>query len=396
MQNYFETPLVSPESILDDYSKELIKKIYDAEYQKSLTLPSNDPLDQKRMIRVDYTWTELNEQPEIIQKNLKIEKENIVSAAQKIHEKNIDHIYMTGCGDSIASMIAVRSFYENLLGIPCEPIQALDFTYYYNKPVNERSLVVTLSSSGATVRTVEAMLVARALGAETLTLSNTAGSPLVNESTHSIMIHAQRKGWPTQSSTAAMALLYKLGIEIARCKGISSSVLENYENLLTRVPEQIQQVIDEQNQPMIEVSEAEYERKIYLFAGGGPAYASTFIGAAKIKECTPDHAIAIPLEEYHHYSSQKEGDPLLLTAPKGLSVPRALDTAKEGRRHGGKVYSIVTDGDHTLDEYSNRVFYLPAIDEFLSPLVYTIPLQLFAYHSAKAKYSHAIKGAAKA
>jgi glutamine---fructose-6-phosphate transaminase (isomerizing) len=385
----FETPLLKPDSLLDDYSKSLIKEIYEKEQAKALGLPTDDPLDPKRRARVDYTWGEMWEQPQIITKNLELEKESIAETGAYIASQSIERIYMTGCGDSVASLIAVRSFYEELLGIPCEAVQALDFTYYYNRPVNDRTLVITLSSSGTTVRTVEAMLTARAKGAKTLTLSNTPGSPLMNESTRGILIRAERKGWPTQSSTAAMALLYQLGIDIARNKGNSSIDLDEYQMQLNQTPKLVENVLNAQNEPILEASKAEADRHIYLFSGGGPAYASAMIGAAKIKECAPDHAIAIPLEEYHHYNSQKEGDPLFLVAPSGPSVPRALDTAREGQRWGGQVYSVVSDGDHSLDADSNVVFNLPRMSEFISPLVYTVPLQLFAYHVAMEKFNRA-------
>jgi glucosamine--fructose-6-phosphate aminotransferase (isomerizing) len=386
---YYETPLLRPDSPLDDRSKSLIREIYAIEKAKALALPTDDPMDPKRLARVKFTWKEIWEQPEIITNNLDLEKESVAEAAACIASKSIDRIYMTGCGDSIASLLAVRSFFEELLGIPCEAIQALDFTYYYNRPITDRTLVITLSSSGATVRTVEAMLLARSKGANTLTLSNTPGSPLMRESTRGILIRAERKGWPTQSSTAAMALLYQLGIDIARRRGYSSEMLDGYQSLLLQTPKLIEKVLAEHNEKIIEVSEAEAERHVYLYSGGGPAFASTLIGAAKIKECTPDHAIAIPLEEYHHYNSQKAGDPMFLTAPSGPSVPRALDTAREGQRWGGQVYSIVSDGDHTLDLDSNCVFTLPKMNELLSPLVYTVPVQLFAYHVAMSKFRRA-------
>ncbi len=300
----FATPLLSPDSPLDQHSKELIAEIYAREQAKALGLPTDDPLDPKRRARVDLTLTEMWEQPEIIQKNLELEKQAIEETAAYIASLPLERIYMTGCGDSIASMIAVRGFYEEILGIPCETIQALDFTYYYNRPVNERSLVITLSSSGTTVRTVEAMLVARAKGAVTLTLSNTQGSPLMVESSRGLLIRAQRKGWPTQSSTAAMALLYQLGIDLARKKGYPANKLDEYQKTLNNIPKLVEQVLNTQDKPVEEIANEEAERKIYLFAGGGPAYASTLIGAAKVRELSPDHSIAIPLEEFHHSISQ--------------------------------------------------------------------------------------------
>jgi glucosamine--fructose-6-phosphate aminotransferase (isomerizing) len=109
-------------------------------------------------------------------------------------------------------------------------------------------------------------------------------------------------------------------------------------------------------------------------------------GAAKIRECSPDHGIAIPLEEYHHYNSQKAGDPLFLIAPHGPGVPRALDTLHEGKRWGGQVYSVVSRQDAGLFERSDLVFKLVEVPESLSAFIYTLPVQLFAYHVAMAKF----------
>ncbi len=390
-ENNFETPLLSPNSPLDDHSKALIKEIYEKEQAKAMVLPTDDPLDPKRRARVDFTWTEMQEQPDLLLQNIIVSKDTLLEIADYIASQDINRIYMTGCGDSTAAMLAVRAFLEQLLGIQCEVIQALDFTYYYHRPVDEHTLVITLSSSGNTVRTVEAMLIARAKGAKTLCLSNTPGSPLMVESTRSILIHAERKGWPTQSSTAAMMILYQLGLRIAEKFGRNNDLVNHYQNALLRIPDMVRRVLENQNDLMIEISQSEAEKRIYLFAGGGPAYASTLIGAAKVKECTPDHAIAIPLEEFHHYNSQKAGDPLFLTVPDGPSIPRALDTAREGRRWNGKIYSIISENNHLFDEVSNNTIVMPQIDEYLSPLVYTIPLQQFAYHVAIHKFNLAEK-----
>ena len=237
MSNTYTTPLVGPDSPLDEHSKNLIEKIYEVEMQKMATLPSDDPLDRKRRMRVGFTWTEIWEQPEVIKNNLELESARINEIAVFLAKQDINKVYFTGCGDSMASLAAVRAFFERALGIRCEAIQALDFTYYYHYPVDKSTLIITLSSSGSTVRTVEAMLLARAMGAVSLTLSNTPGSPLMEESDRGILIHAQRKGWPTQSSTAAMVLLYKLAIEWGKLANKSGIDFSDSEAELSRTPE---------------------------------------------------------------------------------------------------------------------------------------------------------------
>ena len=93
---------------------------------------------------------------------------------------------------------------------------------------------------------------------------------------------------------------------------------------------------------------------MYLFSAGGPTWPAAIVGAAKVKECTPDHAVEIQVEEYHHYNSQKVGEPLFLLAPTGPSVPRAMDTGRDARRFGGRLYVCTTAGEHRLDEHAER------------------------------------------
>jgi glutamine---fructose-6-phosphate transaminase (isomerizing) len=385
----YPTPLLEPGSPLDEHSRHVIRTVYDAEWAKAQELPTDDPLDPKRRKRVEFTWDEMWAQPEAIKTTLNRERDAIQEAAAHFGQLDLDRIYMTGCGDSIAAMIAVRSLFEDILGIPCEPVQALDFAYYYHRPVNPRSLVITLSSSGATTRTVEAMLLARALGAHTLALSNTPGSPLMKESHRGLIIHAERKGWPTQSSTAAMGILVELILGMAQIRGVPVGKLDPIERAFRSIPDWMTTTLKSTDAVIRTLAKKEVERKVYLYCGGGPAFASAMFGAAKVKECSPDHGIAIPLEEFHHYNSQKAGDPLFLIAPHGPSIPRALDTLHEGKRWAGQVYSVVAAEDAAQFKSSDQVIPLIDVPESLSGFVYTIPVQLFAYHVAMEKFHRA-------
>ena len=80
---------------------------------------------------------------------------------------------------------------------------------------------------------------------------------------------------------------------------------------LVAVPDQIAQVIVDHHNRIAAIAEAEVARRAYQFADGGPSIAAALFGAVKVKGCTPDHGIAIPVEEFHHYNSQKAGHPLM-------------------------------------------------------------------------------------
>ncbi len=378
------TPLLAPDSPLDARARALIQDLYDREQAKALALPTDDPLDPKRMKRVEFTRPEILEQPDCIRRTLTAEAGPIEAAARELAAADIDRIVLTGCGDSLAVMVGVRALLEAMTGVPCEPVQALDFAYYTGATVGPRTLVVTLSSSGVTVRTVEALIIAKARGARSLALTNTRGSALMVESDHSILIHAERKGWPTQASTAAFALLAQLALHIGRHRGRPG--VEALQAALDAAPDTIAAVVAQHEDRVAALAERETDKPVFLFAGGGPSFATAMFGAAKVKECTPDHAIAIPLEEFHHYNSQKAGDPLFVIAPRGPSIARARDTAAEGKRWGGVVYGVVTEDEAALDGLADAVLRLPAMPEPLSPLVTSIPVQLFAYHLAIAQF----------
>ena len=383
--NRFSTPLLMAGSPLDQRAKDLISELYDAEERIMKDLPTNAPTDDKRRRRVDYTIEEIEGQPDAVATTLASERTAIADAAEKIAAGDFERIVMTGCGDSLAVHVAVRSLFEELLGIPCEPIQALDLAYYQYHAVGPKTLVVSLSSSGSTTRTVEAMLMARAMGAETLALSNTFGSPIMEESTFKLRIHAERKGWPTQASTAAIALLAQLAICFARARGKTDRA-DDLQAALDHVPEQMAAVTRDLGPRIAAIAEAEAAKRIFLFVGGGPAFAAAMFGAAKVKECTAEHALAIQMEEFHHYNSQKRGDPLFVIAPTGPSMARARDTAMQGKSWNGRVFSVVTGDESELNAYSDEVLRLPAMPEVLAALTYSVPVQLFAYHLARAQF----------
>ena len=124
---------------------------------------------------------------------------------------------------------------------------------------------------------------------------------------------------------------------------------------------------------------------IVLLAGAGPHFAPAAFGAAKLKELAPIHAIAFPLEEYHHYRTQKAGDPMFLIAPDEASHQRALETAIVARGVGGHTIALLPEGETAISEQVAHAWHLPAVRIELAPLLYSVPLHLFSYHVTKAR-----------
>jgi glucosamine--fructose-6-phosphate aminotransferase (isomerizing) len=264
--------------------------------------------------------------------------------------------------------------------------------YYQAHDVTDRTLVVALSSSGETARTVEALLVAQSAGALVLAMTNQPDSTLAREAAAVLSVDATRVGWPTQSSTAALGLLLRLAGMCGAQRGVVTarpylSELDSMPELMDRCLSAVDPVIGEQ-------ARTERDRHMYLFTGAGPSYAAAVVGAAKTKECTPDHALAIQLEEFHHYNSQKTGEPMWMLIPSGRAVERGVDTIHEAHRLGGHVYAITASQEHAFDELSLGVVRMPDVSEALAPLLYFLPAQLIGYHLAVAKFARADDDAA--
>jgi glucosamine--fructose-6-phosphate aminotransferase (isomerizing) len=382
-----ESPLLGPDTFLDDRQRDVLERARAAEYAAILALPTDDPLDAKRRRRVEATYGEMMAQPAAVRSTWEGNVGPLAEVAMRIARLGIERVYLVGAGDSLAVMIAGRLALETMLGVPCEPIQSLEFAYYASHDVTPRTLVLALSSSGETTRTVEAVLVAQHRGAMTVALTNTPGSTLDVECEQTLLIMATRIGWPTQSSTAGLALLLRLAASVGSLRSAAGAV-----DLLTELdtlPDLMSRTLEEAGEFTERIAEREVAARMYLFSGGGPNWASAVIGAAKVKECTPDHALAIQVEEYHHYNSQKAGEPLVLLAPSGPTVPRARDTAGEARRFGGQVYVVTTEGEAAFGEGLDGLLHLSPVTESLSPLLYVLPAQMVGYRLAMAKFAYA-------
>jgi glucosamine--fructose-6-phosphate aminotransferase (isomerizing) len=253
---------------------------------------------------------------------------------------------------------------------------------------DRETLVIGISASGKTEAVMAALANARARGAITLGLSNTPTSSLATEFAASLTVHATRKGWPTQSSTAAIALLCGLAATLAEALGTADAMaIRQLRADLADLPMLVDAVTSAFDAPAQALAETFAAAAIILFAGAGAHQAAAFFGAAKIKELSPIHAVSMPLEEYHHYRTQKAGDLLFLVAPDGASHARALDTALVGRARGGRTVALLPKGETEIAGVVETPLFLPAVRPELASIIYSVPLHLFAYHFAKARFA---------
>jgi glucosamine 6-phosphate synthetase-like amidotransferase/phosphosugar isomerase protein len=369
--------------LLDARARAVLAGAEEAERTAAAALPGDDPLDPKRRLRTDATRPELLAQPEVVARNWAQSEAALTAAADRITEHAPTHAFLVGAGDSLAVMIAARLALETMLGCSCEPIQSLELAFYLPHQLTERTLVIALSSSGESSRTLEAALLAQAAGALTIALTNKPESTLARESDHTILVDATRNGWPTQSSTAPLGLLLRLACLIGERRSAHDAAGLLHE--LDAIPSLMERTLAVADGMIARQAQAEVSRSMYTFTGGGPSLAAAIIGAAKVKECTPAHALAVELEEFHHYNSVKAQEPVWMLVPAGPSIDRGIDTIHEAHRLGGHVYAITSEGVAAYDGLAREVLRLPPVREEFSPLLLCLPAQLVGYHLELAK-----------
>ncbi|MFD2238953.1 SIS domain-containing protein [Aureimonas populi] len=345
---------------------------------------SDAPGDPERFRRVELTNQEMMAQGAAIRETLAGNAEPLARIGADLAGRDIRRVVMVGCGDSWISGFGVRTALERVLKVPCEPYEAFDFQHYGTGAIDEHCVVIGLSSSGRTVPVMEGLKKSAEKGAYTIGMSNTAGSPLMVEFPGALLIKATRGGWPTQSSTAAMALKIAIAVAVAKAKdgGVEIDALEE---ALDRLPEQVDAVA-RSFYGKAKALGAELARADFLMlAGAGPHYAAAAFGAAKLKELAPIHAVAFPLEEYHHYRTQKAGDCIFLVVPDKASHARAVETAISSRGAQGRCIALVPEGETEIAEIADTAWHLPPVRDDLAAILYSVPLHLFGYHVTVAR-----------
>lgn len=341
--------------------------------------PSTDAADDAaRLARVERTRGEMRAQGAAIAATLAAARDDLAAFAARLAGREIREVVIAGCGDSWFVGLGARAAFATLLGVPAHGVQALEYALHDSIAAGPGTVVFGLSAGGNTPAVMQALAAARARGAFAIGVSNTAGSPVLTGFDAGLVVRATRRGWPTQSSTAATALLVAAAAEIARGRS-APGLLHDLDLAFARLPGLVDRVTAEAAAPMAELADRLCTARTVLFTGSGPGFAAAAIGAAKLRELGPIHAWASPLEEMHHYRAQKAGDPVVLLAPDAASRERALDTALVSAAVGGRTLALLGGEDAEIAALVDSAFVLPPVHPFLAAIVFAVPLHLFAH-----------------
>lgn len=342
-----------------------------------------------------YMSKEIFEQAQSVVSNLedRATKNHVLDTAFGLRAKELfkqtQHIQLVACGTSYHAAMVARYWIESLAGIPCTVEIASEFRYR-KSVVPANSLFVTLSQSGETADTLAALRLAKKIGfISSLAICNVPESSLVRESDFHFMTRAgvEIGVASTKAFTAQLTALLMFTVALGRQHQMTAETEEHIVSNLHQLPQLINATLE--LNPLIQNLAARFiDKEHALFLGRGALYPIALEGALKLKEISYIHAEGYPAGELKHgpLALVDKNMPVIAIAPHDELLEKIKSNLSEVRARGGELF-ILTDKTTGVTESNQgiHVIEMPVMDPILAPIVYTIPLQLLAYHVAVLK-----------
>lgn len=297
----------------------------------------------------------------------------------------IERIFLVACGTSYHAGLVAKYVMENLCRIPVEVDLASEFRY--RKPIlDEGSLLVVISQSGETADTRAALQEGLDRGATCRAIVNVVGSTIARMSDGVIYTHAGPEIGvaSTKAFTAQVAALYLLAVQLA---GIRGNVSRDQVSLciqdLLEVPGKMEDVLGNCGR-ILDWAKRYMQAKDCLFLARGILYPIALEGALKLKEISYIHAEGYAAGEMKHgpIALIDEDMPVVVLLQRGPLYEKILSNVQEVKARGGQVIVLIEERPDPKVGADEDQLVLPSTSEWLSPLVFALPLQLLAYHVA--------------
>ena len=342
-----------------------------------------------------YMQKEIHEQPRAVADTIEavIDEGGFVpelfgADAQAVFE-GIEGVQILACGTSYYSGMAARYWIESIAKLPCSVEIASEYRYR-DAVANPKHLIVTISQSGETLDTMEALKYAKSLGHDrTLSICNVPESAIPRASK---LVYYTRAGAEigvasTKAFTTQLVALFTLTCTLAKLRGVLEPTREaEFIDALRHLPGSVQHALN--LEPQIAAwAERFAQRNHALFLGRGIHYPIALEGALKLKEISYIHAEAYPAGELKHgpLALVDHAMPVVVIAPNDTLLEKVKSNMQEVRARGGELF-VFTDADSNFGASDGvHVIRTPRHVGILSPVVHTIPVQLLAYHVALAR-----------
>jgi glucosamine--fructose-6-phosphate aminotransferase (isomerizing) len=351
-----------------------------------------DPLQAEKGGYKHYMLKEIFEQPRAIRETI-VDRFSLESARIYLNEfqlteadlAGVQKINLIAAGTSWHAALVGKFLLEEMTRIPTEVDISSEFRY--RKPIIQPgTLTVAITQSGETADTIAAIREAKQLGSLTLSITNVAGSMIVRETKGTLLTHAGPEIGvaSTKAFTTQLTAFYLFALYMAEVRN-SLTAQERVERIqgLTTIANLVEAIL-ERHEAIEEIARKYHNCSDFLYLGRGINYPIALEGALKLKEISYIHAEGYPAGEMKHgpIALIDEKMPVVALMPKDRHFEKICSNVNEARSREGKIIAIATEGEESVRDLAQDVFFIPETDPLLTPILTVIPLQLLAYYIA--------------
>ena len=340
-----------------------------------------------------FMLKEIYEQPKSIIDTLRgrIIKKNQIIKLRGFNEsidtfKKAKRIIIVACGTSWIAGLVAEYIIEGLAKLPVEVEYASEFRYR-NPIIYKNDIVIAFSQSGETADTISALKLAKENGALLYGICNVVGSTISRLVNVGTFTHAGPEIGvaSTKAFTAQVSVSILIALAIAKLrKQISKNDFKEITDALLSIHEKMQFTLSNCNNKIKQIARKYKNSRNALYLGRGLSFPVALEGALKLKEISYIHAEGYPAAEMKHgpIALIDENMPTIIIATNKRNYEKIFSNAQEIKARNGKLIAIVSQGDNQISKIADHVIEVPKTNYYLSPLINTIPLQLFSYYIA--------------
>jgi glucosamine--fructose-6-phosphate aminotransferase (isomerizing) len=341
-----------------------------------------------------FMLKEIHEQPEAVAETIgdrlrhgRLELEGLGMDDDELRQ--LRRIVILSAGTSYHAAVAARYAIEEWARVPVEHDIASEWIYR-NPVLDHDTLVIGISQSGETRDTIEAVKLAREMGAHTVAITNMMGSQITRE-VHSVLY--TRAGLEvsvaaSKTFTAQLSLLFLIALKLAQVREtLPAGELEYIVNAVYDLPTKISRFL-EGDHPIDEIARKLHDRPFFLYLGRNIGLPVALEGALKLKEISyiPTEAYSAGEMKHGPIALLDESTPVVVVATRMDRVyDKLISNIQEVRARGAHVIAIASDGNEDIQHHADDVIYVPKAPAFLSAVLAVVPLQLLAYRIARLK-----------
>ena len=301
--------------------------------------------------------------------------------------RQVERIVLTGCGTSWHAGLVGEYQIEAIARIPVEVEYASELRYR-NPPLHRNTILFAITQSGETADTLAALRELKRKGYPTLAICNVVGSTIAQEADGGIYLHAGPEIGvaSTKAFTSQCLVLALLALYFGRLRDLSFEAGTRIIEKLRELPNLVARAL-ECDEKVRRIADRFYQCRNFLYLGRQFNFPTALEGALKLKEISYIHAEGYPAAEMKHgpIALVDEQTPSVFLLPQGHVYEKVLANMQEIKARGGPIIAVVEEGDQEAWRIADEIIEVPAVDDFLQPIVFIIPLQLLAYHIAVAR-----------